>query len=59
MKSLWFTAMTGGIIGIVKSESGKIYIGVGRGHDEEEDEAFIAKYGAPLHLDILLRQFKD
>lgn len=51
--------MTGDIIGIVKSESGKIYIGVGRGHDEEEDEAFIAKYGAPLHLDILLRQFKD
>ena len=59
MTSLWFTPMTGGVIGIVKTESGRIYIGLGKGLNEEYDTKFIAQYGSPLHLDSLLKQFKD
>ena len=59
MKSLWFTPMTGGVIGIVKAESGRIYIGLGKGLNEEYDEKFIAQNGSPLHLDSLLKQLKD
>ena len=59
MKSLWFTPMTGGIIGIVKTESGRIYIGLGKGINEEYDEKFIAQHGSPLDLDFLSKQLKD
>lgn len=59
MKSLWFTPMTGGVIGIVKTESGRIYIGLGKGFNEEYDTKFIAQYGSLFHLDSLLKQFKD
>lgn len=59
MKSLWFTPMTGGVIGIVKTESGRIYIGQGKGQNEADDEKLIAQYGAPFHLGSLLETFED
>ena len=51
MKSIWFTPLTGGIIGIVKTDSGRVYIGTGKGLSESVDEKFIAEYGSPFDLD--------
>ena len=46
----WLTTMNGDVIGIVKSDSGNIYIGKGYGIDEELDAESILKYGAKFHL---------
>lgn len=57
-KAFWFTPLTGGIIGIVQSESGKIYIGTGKGISEEADAQNIAEFGSPLNLESLIKYFK-
>ena len=42
----WYTTMQGKVIGIVKTNSGKMYIGVANGFSEKQDAEFIATYGA-------------
>ena len=46
----WLTTMNGDIIGIIKSDSGNVYIGKGYGIDEELDAESILKYGAKFTL---------
>lgn len=46
----WYTTMQGKVIGIVKTNSGKMYIGVANGFSEKQDAEFIATYGAKFDL---------
>lgn len=55
MKSIWFTPLTGGIIGIVKTDSGRVYIGTGKGLSKSVDEEFIAEYGSLFDLDSVAK----
>lgn len=57
MKSIWFTPFTGGVIGIVQTDSGRFYIGTGKGLDEEADAQAIAEFGSPFNLDDICKYF--
>ena len=48
----WYTTMQGHVIGIVKTNSGNMYIGTANGFSEGQDAEFIAKYGAKFDLKI-------
>lgn len=55
LKSVWFTPMSGQCIGIVRTPTNKTYIGVGRGEDEEVDKKYIAQYGTPIDLQMVIK----
>ena len=48
----WYTTMQGKVVGIVKTDSGNMYIGTANGFSEQQDAEFIAKYGAKFDLKI-------
>ena len=48
----WYTTMQGNVIGIVKTNSGNMYIGTANGFSEIQDAEYIAKYGAKFDLKI-------
>ena len=48
----WYTTMQGNVIGIVKTNSGNMYIGTANGFSETQDAEYIAKYGAKFDLNI-------
>ena len=48
----WYTTMQGKVIGIVKTNSGNMYIGTANGFSEVQDAEYIAKYGAKFDLKI-------
>lgn len=48
----WYTTMQGNVIGIVKTNSGNMYIGTANGFSETQDAEYIAKYGAKFDLKI-------
>lgn len=48
----WYTTMQGHVIGIVKTNSGNMYIGTANGFSEVQDAEYIAKYGAKFDLKI-------
>lgn len=62
--SVWFTAMqANATIGIVlgndeTTEEYKAYIGTGAGRSKEEDEKFIATWGAKFPLDAAMLLIK-
>ena len=60
IESVWFTPMGGALIGVVMCETefdGVVfYIGLGAGHNQENDEKRIAETGArfPFHVGVEL-----
>lgn len=48
----WYTTMQGHVVGIVKTNSGNMYIGTANGFSEIQDAEYIAKYGAKFDLKI-------
>lgn len=48
----WYTTMQGHVVGIVKTNSGNMYIGTANGFSETQDAEYIAKYGAKFDLTI-------
>lgn len=48
----WYTTMQGHVVGIVKTNSGNMYIGTANGFSEIQDVEYIAKYGAKFDLKI-------
>lgn len=48
----WYTTMQGKVIGIVKTNSGNMYIGTSNNFSEVQDAEYIAKYGAKFDLKI-------
>ena len=44
--------MQGHVVGIVKTNSGNMYIGTANGFSEVQDAEYIAKYGAKFDLKI-------
>lgn len=48
----WYTTMQGNVIGIVKTNSGNMYIGTANGFSETQDAEYIAKYGAKFDLTL-------
>ena len=48
----WYTTMQGNVIGIVKTNSGNMYIGTANGFSEVQDAEYIARYGAKFDLKI-------
>lgn len=48
----WYTTMQGHVVGIVKTNSGNMYIGTANGFSETQDAEYIAKYGAKFDLKI-------
>ena len=48
----WYTTMQGHVVGIVKTNSGNMYIGTANGFSEVQDAEYIAKYGAKFDLKI-------
>ncbi len=57
-KCYWFTSLQGTIIGIVKTDSGSLYIGTGNGINEKNDADIIAKYGAKFDLKQINKFFE-
>ncbi len=55
LHSVWFTPITGECIGIVRTPTNKTYIGVGNGKDEEADKKYIAQYGTPIDLKMVIK----
>ena len=48
----WYTTMQGKVIGIIKTNSGNMYIGTANGFSEVQDAEYIAIYGAKFDLKI-------
>lgn len=48
----WYTTMQGKVIGIIKTNSGNMYIGTANGFSEVQDAEYIARYGAKFDLKI-------
>ena len=48
----WYTTMQGHVVGIVKTNSGNMYVGTANGFSEVQDAEYIAKYGAKFDLKI-------
>lgn len=49
IQSWWYSTLLGKTIGIVKTDSGRFYIGPATGNDEDADEAYIKNLGTPFH----------
>lgn len=56
-KYRWYSTMTGETIGIVKDESGQVYIGVAKTGDDATDIENIILQGSYLSLDVLKSYF--
>ena len=48
----WYTTMQGKVIGIIKTNSGNMYIGTANGFSEVQDAEYIARYGVKFDLKI-------